>query len=104
MYIVFEGIVGSGKSTQSKRLENRFRNTGMPVIRVREPGTSPISEEIRTLAQSRTWEREEMHPITNAYLYAASRSQLIHTIVTPSLQKNTIVISDRSYLSSLAYQ
>ena len=106
MYIVFEWIVGSGKSTQSKKLVD-FLKTTYPqneVIHVREPGSTAIAEEIRTLAQWKEWEDETMHPLTNAYLYAAARAQTLHTVVKPALERGAIVVSDRSFLSSCAYQ
>ncbi len=134
MYIVLEGIVGSGKSTQVKKLVEYFdsviarneaiqffQEPGLPrrfsqeqknssqwqeqkVIQVREPWTTPIAEDIRYLAQGKTWDDEEMHPLTNAYLYAAARAQTLHTVVKPALERGDIVISDRSFLSSLAIQ
>ena len=106
MYIVFEGIVGSGKSTQSRKLAEFLREKygTEKVIHVREPGSTPIAEDIRHLAQWKEWENEEMHPLTNAYLYAAARAQTLHTVVRPALDSWKIVVSDRSFLSSLAYQ
>lgn len=106
MYIVFEGIVGSGKSTQSKKLVEFLTEKYWvwKVIHVREPGSTPIAEDIRYLAQWKEWENEEMHPLTNAYLYAAARAQTLHTLVKPALELWKIVVSDRSFLSSLAYQ
>ena len=106
MYIVFEGIVGSGKSTQSKKVVEYLRQKlgWDQVIHVREPGSTPIAEDIRHLAQWKEWENESMHPITNAYLYAAARAQTLHTVVKPNLDLWKIVISDRSFLSSCAYQ
>lgn len=106
MYIVFEGIVGSGKSTQSKKVAEYLRQRfGWDrVIHVREPGSTPIAEDIRHLAQWKEWENETMHPLTNAYLYAAARAQTLHTIVEPALNNGKVVISDRSFLSSCAYQ
>ena len=106
MYIVFEWIVGSGKSTQSKKLVDFFKTTypQKEVVHVREPGSTPIAEEIRILAQWKEWENEAMHPLTNAYLYAAARAQTLHTVVKPALERGTIVVSDRSFLSSCAYQ
>ena len=105
MYIVFEGMVGSGKSTQSKKLFEYLKNEhpDWNIIHVREPGSTIIAQEIRLLAQSRVFE-EEMHPITEAYLYAAARAQLLHTVVKPTLDAGGIVIADRSFISSLAYQ
>ena len=106
MYIVFEGIVGSGKSTQSKKVAEYLRQKlgWDQVIHVREPGSTPIAEDIRHLAQWKEWENEAMHPLTNAYLYAAARAQTLHTIVRPALNNGKVVISDRSFLSSVAYQ
>lgn len=136
VYIVFEGIVGSGKSTQAKRLVEHLNfviaNGALPecdnpantdkdsllfarllrasqwqkpqVIYVREPGSTPIAEDIRNLAQKKEWENENMHPMTNAYLYAAARAQTLHTIVKPALESGKIVISDRSFISSCAIQ
>lgn len=74
------------------------------MIHVREPGSTPIAEDIRHLAQGKEWENEIMHPLTNAYLYAAARAQTLHTIVRPALDNGKVVISDRSFLSSVAYQ
>lgn len=106
MYILLEGIVGSGKSTQVKKLVEFFRSKypDKNIIQVREPGSTPIAEDIRHLAQKKEWENEDMHPLTNAYLYAAARAQTLQTVVKPALDKWNIVISDRSFLSSLAQQ
>ncbi len=105
MYIVFEGIVGTGKSTQSKKLYEYIQEQfpDKEVLRVREPGWTEIAEAIRTLAQ---WQKfaEDMDPICEAYLYAASRAQLLYTVVKPAKDRGAIIISDRSVLSSLAYQ
>lgn len=73
-------------------------------MKVHEPGATPIAQDIRHLAQAKRWENDYMHPLTNAYLYAAARAQLLHTVIIPALQIGKIVISDRSFLSSLAYQ
>jgi len=106
MYIVFEGIVGSGKSTQSKKLVQFLREKygTESVVHIREPGSTPIAEDIRHLAQWKEWEDESMHPLTNAYLYAAARAQTLHTVVQPALNDGKIVVADRSFLSSVAYQ
>lgn len=106
MYIVFEGIVGSGKSTQSKKLVEFLREkyNSEQVLHVREPGSTPIAEDIRYLCQGKEWEGEVMHPLTNAYLYAAARAQTLHTVVRPALDAGKVVVSDRSFLSSVAYQ
>lgn len=105
MYIVFEGIVGSGKSTQSKKLFEYLKEKypDRNVIQVREPGSTIIAQEIRLLAQSRVFE-EEMDSICEAYLYAASRAQSLRHLVRPTLDAGGIVVADRSFISSLAYQ
>ncbi|MEI7477210.1 MAG: hypothetical protein WCJ81_01350 [bacterium] len=85
MYIVLEGIVGTGKSTQAKRLVAYFkeRYPDREVIHVREPGSTPIAEDIRHLAQGKEF-AETMDPICEAYLYAAARAQLLYTVVKPA--------------------
>lgn len=104
-YIVFEGIHGTGKTTQSKRLveflKNRFPKRN--VVWTREPGGSEIAEAIRKLVQATAF-TEEMDPICEAYLYAASRAQTIRNVVRPVLKDNGIVVQDNSFLTSLAYQ
>ncbi len=104
MYIVFEWVVGTGKSTQSKLLKEYIeKNFSKEVLFVREPGGTPIAESIRTLVQATDfW--YDMQPLTDAYLYAASRAELLHSTVKPALDEGKIVISDRSYFSSLAIQ
>lgn len=105
MYIVFEWVVGTWKSTQSKLLHATLQKKypTKQVILVREPWGTLIAEAIRTLVQWTEFE-EPMHPLTDAYLYAAARAQLIHQTIAPVLADGGIVISDRNVCSSLAYQ
>lgn len=105
MYIVFEWTVGTGKTTQSKLLVEYLKNLypDREIIRVREPGTTPITEAIRTLVQWTHFD-EYMHPVCEAYLYSASRCQLWYTIIKPALERWAIVISDRCFWSSMSYQ
>ena len=105
MYIVFEWTVGTGKSTQSKILINKLQELypAREVLRVREPGTTEITDAIRTLVQGTKF-TEEMDPICEAYLYSSSRAQLINTLIKPALKRGAIVVSDRSFWSSLSYQ
>lgn len=105
MYIVFEGIVGSGKSTQSSRLYEYLlqKYPEKKIIHVREPGSTGIAEAIRKLAQWTKFD-ELMDPICEAYLYAAARAQLLKTVIKPTVDNGGIVIADRSFISSLAYQ
>jgi dTMP kinase len=105
MYIVLEWMVGAGKTTQTKMLFDALKREypAREVLMVREPGSTEIAQAIRQVVQWTKFD-EVMHPLTEAYLYAASRAQLLHTIVRPALDRGAIVISDRSVLSSLAYQ
>lgn len=105
MYIVLEGIVGSGKSTNTQLLAEYLRSKypEREVITVREPGGTEIAQAIRTLVQATKFE-EKMHPITEVYLYGASRAQLLHTLVKPALERGAIVLSDRNFLSSFTCQ
>jgi dTMP kinase len=105
MYIVFEGTVWTGKTTQSNMLVAHLQSQypDREVIRVREPGKTPIAEAIRTLVQWTTFE-EEMDALCEAYLYSAARAQLINTVIKPAIERWAIVVSDRSFWSSLSYQ
>ena len=105
MYIVFEWTVGTGKSTQSKLLVEHLKSQypDRKVIRVREPGKTPIAEAIRTLVQGTEFP-EEMDPICEAYLYSAARAQLMNTVIKPALARDAIIVSDRCFWSSLSYQ
>ena len=102
MFITFEGGEGSGKSTAIKRLGEKLRSLGKKVVITREPGGTPISEEIRSVILDK--ENTGMDPWTEALLYAASRRQHVKEKIEPALQEGAIVISDRYVDSSLAYQ
>ncbi|NCT55781.1 dTMP kinase [bacterium] len=105
MYIVFEGIVGTGKTTQSKLFSN-FLTKKYPNKKVtwtREPGGSEIADQIRKLVQGTKF-KEKMDPVCDAYLYAASRAQTLRTVVKPELTKGNFVVSDRNFLTSLSFQ
>lgn len=105
-YLVFEGIVACGKTTQSKLLlancQRQFPDRS--VVLTREPGGTPVSEAIREVVLHFPTDRGEMFAITDAYLFAASRAQSLREIVKPVLEKGGIVIADRSFYSSLAFQ
>lgn len=104
MYIALEWVVGVGKSTQTELLTKRLAETYQKeVVAVREPWGTQIAQAIRVLVQATDFE-EAMQPITDAYLYASARAQLIHGLINPSLEKWSIVISDRCVVSSLTIQ
>ena len=102
MLITFEGIDGSGKSTQANFLKNQLQDDGYDVILLREPGGTIISEKIRDLVLNH--KASAVSPLTEALLIASSRYQLVNEIILPALKKNTIVICDRYIDSTIAYQ
>ncbi len=101
MLISFEGIDGCGKSTQIELLKESLKANGLTVHIFREPGGTEISERVRSLLLHDT---DEMNPVTELLLFSAARSQLISEKVIPLLEKNEIVILDRFYDSTTAYQ
>ena len=103
LLITFEGNEGSGKSTQIKRLAARLRKAGHDVLTLREPGGTPIGEEVRhTLKHSH--QNEAMTPEAELLLMNASRAQLVREIIRPALAAGKIVLCDRFYDSTTAYQ
>ena len=103
LFITFEGTEGSGKSTQVALLAQRLRALGRSVRTLREPGGTPIGEEIRhTLKHSAV--NHAMTPETELLLMNASRAQLVREIIRPGLAAGEIVLCDRFYDSTTAYQ
>lgn len=102
LFITFEGIEGCGKSTQVRMLKEFLVKNGERVFLTREPGGPKIAEEIRKMLLSVN--NKEMLPQTEVLLYMASRSQHTGEWIIPELQKGKIVISDRYYDSTFAYQ
>ena len=102
MFITFEGIDKSGKTTQSKFLIERLSNLGYKVKFLREPGGTKISEKIRNILLD--IDNEGMYPSTEFLLYSSSRAQLVNEVIIPALNNNEVVVCDRFYDSSLAYQ
>jgi len=102
-FITFEGTEGCGKSTQVKLLADRLESLGYQVRVLREPGGTPIGEEIRhTLKHSHN--NAAMTAEAELLLMNASRAQLVREIIRPALANGEIVVSDRFYDSSIAYQ
>ena len=103
VFITFEGTEGSGKSTQIPLLASRLRSLGHKVRTLREPGGTPIGEELRhTLKHS--GQNREMRNETELLLMNASRAQLVREVIRPALAANEIVLCDRFYDSTIAYQ
>ncbi len=103
LFITFEGTEGCGKSTQIELLAKTLRVVGYRVHMLREPGGTPVGEEIRhTLKHSKA--NVAMTPETELLLVNASRAQLVREIIRPALAVGEIVLSDRFYDSTTAYQ
>ena len=103
MFITFEGNEGSGKSTQVSLLAKRFAALGRDVLTLREPGGTPIGEEIRhTLKHSAV--NQAMTPEAELLLMNASRAQLVREVIRPALAAGKVVLCDRFYDSTTAYQ
>jgi len=100
-FISFEGIEGSGKSTQTKRLAGYFRSKGQKVINTVEPGGTNIGQQIRELLLE---PENHMEPLTELLLYYASRAQHVREVIYPAILDDTIVITDRFSDSTVAYQ
>ena len=102
VFITFEGPDASGKTTQLRLLEDHLRGLGIDPVMTREPGGTPISEKIREIILDKA--NDEMLPVTEALLYAASRAQHVGQLIVPSIEAGRVVISDRYVDSSIAYQ
>ena len=101
-FITFEGIDFCGKSVQIDRLIAKLKENQIPFALLREPGGTIIAEKIRDILLAK--ENESMSPITEYLLFSAARAQLIQEKIVPALKKGLVVISDRYYDSSTAYQ
>ena len=100
MFITFEGVDGSGKSTQARLLAERLRGDGHDVVDTREPGGTRIGEQIRELLLH----SESVAPWAEATLFSAARAQLVDEVIRPALARGAHVVCDRYIDSSLAYQ
>ncbi len=107
MFITFEGTEGSGKTTQCRRLARSLRAQGYQVLETREPGGTPLAETIRKLLLTSSKpkdHRESITPSCESMLIFAARSQHVTHVIQPALAKGIIVLCDRFFDSTLAYQ
>jgi len=101
LLLTFEGIDGSGKSTQARRLADHLQEQGHETLLVREPGGTELSEKIRSLLLE---PNVNVRPMAELLLFSAARSQLVSERIRPAIEAGRIVICDRFYDSTTAYQ
>jgi dTMP kinase len=100
MFVTFEGVDGSGKSTQAGLLRKLLEQRGRDVVATREPGGTPLGERVRDLLL----DGEEMSAWAEAALFAAARAELAERVIRPALERGADVVCDRYVDSSLVYQ
>lgn len=100
--ITFEGIDFSGKSVQANLLHGALKDRKLPVLILREPGGTEISEKIRSVLLDNA--NHKMSAMTEVLLYSAARAQMVRENILPNLEKGTVVICDRYFDSTTAYQ
>jgi dTMP kinase len=110
IFITFEGGEGSGKSTQAEALAKRLQSVGVPVLLTHEPGGTPMGEQIKEWLKGKASKGKKnsveinLDPQTELLLFNAARAQLVSKVIKPALEKDTVVICDRFYHSTIAYQ
>jgi dTMP kinase len=100
VFVTFEGLDGSGTTTQSELLRQHFEEAGRDVVLTREPGGTELGERVRELVLGGL----EMAPWAEAALFAAARAELVAEVIQPALERGADVVCDRYLDSSLAYQ
>ena len=102
LFLTFEGLDGSGKTTQMRLLAERLRAEGEDVVELAEPGTTEIGRKIRSILLDPS--HEKMSPVAEMLLYFAARAQTVDEILRPALERGAMVLSDRWTDSTRAYQ
>jgi len=101
-YLCLEGPDGCGKSVQARRLQQWLQHEGREVLHVREPGSTPLAEDLRkSLLSPRTG---TLDPLTEALLFSAARCDTLRKEIEPALARGAVVVAERCYLSSYVYQ
>src|SRR5437762_2903023 len=99
--VVLEGVEGVGKTTQIRLLAERIATAGIPCVAVREPGGTPVGDDIRDILLH---PEQEISPATEALLFMASRAELVAREIRPDFVEGRVVLVDRFFLSTYAYQ
>lgn len=102
IFITFEGVEGCGKTFQSHAIYKKLCRVGMPAVLTWEPGGTPLGNKIRRLLKGKS--HDSISPISELFLFAASRFHLVQEVILPSLQQGMVVICDRFADSTMAYQ
>ncbi len=102
LFITFEGVEGSGKTTQIQRLKKYLAQKGIPCKITREPGGCPIGEKVRKILLNP--DHREMVPMSELLLYEAARAQHVNDMIKPFLKKGGVILCDRFNDATLAYQ
>jgi len=102
LFITFEGVEGSGKTTQIQRLKKHLVQKGIPCKVTREPGGCPISEKVRKILLNP--DHREMAPMSELLLYEAARAQHVKEVIEPFLKKGGVILCDRFNDATIAYQ
>ncbi len=103
LFITFEGIEGSGKSTQIELLKGYLEGRGLPVTALREPGGTALGEQVRGILLNDA-DGRRIEPMAELYLYEACRAELVEEVIRPALSEGRTVICDRYVDSTVAYQ
>lgn len=102
IFITFEGVEGCGKSTHSRLIYRYLKNKGFPCLYTKEPGGTRVGEKIRKILLDP--KNIKINSITELFLFEANRSQIVNEVIKPALKRKMIVICDRFFDSTMAYQ
>jgi dTMP kinase len=101
-YFAIDGPDGCGKSAQAEALATHLQSLGREVVHLREPGSTPIGEALRALLLAPS--TGELLPLSEALLFTAARAELVARVIAPALLRGAVVVAERCFLSTLAYQ